>query len=161
MFDRNVSPQHKDQPNQDAPGFEGMVNLDCAGHAGGLALLWKKAEEFFLLGFSQNHIDMAVLENNTPQWRIMGFYGHPDRSQRGVTWDLLRMLSTTLDLPWCVIGDFNDICNNEEKRGTIPHPPQLIRNFYEALHDCHVDLNTEINTQYFKSSNSNSSLIIK
>ena len=101
-------------------------------------MLWKKAEEFFLLGFSQNHIDMAVLENNTPQWRRMGFYGHPDRSQRGVTWDLLRMLSTTLDLPWCVIGDFNDICNNEEKRGTIPHPPQLIRNFYEALHDCQL-----------------------
>ena len=97
-------------------GFEGMVNVDCAGRAGGLAFLWKKADEFSLLGFSQNHIDMAVLENKTPQWKITGFYGHLDRSQR----------STTSDLPWCVIGDFNEICNNEAKRGTIPHLPQLI-----------------------------------
>ena len=70
-------------------GFEGMVNVDCAGRAGGLAFLWRKGEEFSLLGFSQNHIDMAILENNTQQWRITGFYDHPDRSQRGVTWDLL------------------------------------------------------------------------
>ena len=109
-------------------GFEGMVNVDCAGRAGGLAFLWKKADEFSLLGFSQNHIDMAVLENKTPQWKITGFYSHLDRSQR----------STTSDLPWCVIGDFNEICNNEAKQGTIPHLPQLIRNFYEALHDCQL-----------------------
>ena len=41
-------------------GFEGMVNTDCAGRAGGLAFLWKKADEFSLVGFSQNHIEMAV-----------------------------------------------------------------------------------------------------
>ena len=41
-------------------GFEGMVNVDCAGRSGGLAFLWKKADEFSLLGFSQN----PTMENN-------------------------------------------------------------------------------------------------
>ena len=45
------------------------------------------------------------------------------------------MLSTTSTLPWCCIGDFNDICSNEEKRGNTPHPAHLMRGFCEAISD--------------------------
>ena len=36
------------------------------------------------------------------------------------------------------MGDFNDIVYNEEKRGSVPHLPWLIRGFCEAISDCQL-----------------------
>lgn len=38
-------------------------------------------------------------------------------------------------LPSCVIGDFNDILSNADKRGRIAHLPWLMRGFKEAVQD--------------------------
>lgn len=40
------------------------------------------------------------------------------------------------DLPWMVVGDFNDLASPEEKRGIHPHPTQLMNGFNAALDDC-------------------------
>ncbi|RVW81652.1 Transposon TX1 uncharacterized 149 kDa protein [Vitis vinifera] len=86
------------------------------------------------LGFE----DMEVLEEDGIWWRVTGFYGFPDRSQRHLSWNLLQSLYSTSSLPWCCLGDFNDIVCNEEKRGSVPHPPWLIRGFREAISDCQL-----------------------
>ena len=57
--------------------------------------------------FSKHHIDLEVLDMKKGKWRLTGFYGHPDRSKRHVTWDLIRTLHATSPLPWCLVGDFN------------------------------------------------------
>uniref|UniRef100_A0A803PIW0 Endonuclease/exonuclease/phosphatase domain-containing protein n=1 Tax=Cannabis sativa TaxID=3483 RepID=A0A803PIW0_CANSA len=41
-------------------------------------------------------------------------------------------------LPWCVIGELNNIANQAEKRGRHAYPSSLIEGFQSALHDCQL-----------------------
>lgn len=49
---------------------------------------------------------------------------------------MLRSLKSKSDLPWAVIGDFNDISSQAKKRGVHQHPGLLIEGFNAALEDC-------------------------
>jgi chemotaxis protein histidine kinase CheA len=40
------------------------------------------------------------------------------------------------NLPWCVIGDFNDLLSQEDKKGRLPHPNWLCSGFRSAVNDC-------------------------
>jgi hypothetical protein len=40
------------------------------------------------------------------------------------------------DLPWCVVGDFNDLLSQEDKKGAHPHPNWLCNGFRSAVSDC-------------------------
>jgi hypothetical protein len=40
------------------------------------------------------------------------------------------------DLPWCIIGDFNDLLAQEDKRETHPHPNWLCNGFQNVVGDC-------------------------
>ena len=67
---------------------------------------------------------------------MTGFYGCPERCRRRESWDILINLSTKSDLPWCIVGDFNDILTNSEKKGRVRHPPSLIVGFQTTVQRC-------------------------
>ncbi|XP_062112653.1 uncharacterized protein LOC133823820 [Humulus lupulus] len=116
-------------------GFEGMIVVESIGHSGGLALLWKFNEEAQLLSFSKNHIDVVCSPKNTPAYRLTGFYGNPNRSDRSITWQLLRDLSSSSTLPWCIIGDMNNVLSQRDKRGGRPYPNNLLEGFQQLVQD--------------------------
>ncbi|XP_031120221.1 uncharacterized protein LOC116023364 [Ipomoea triloba] len=84
------------------------------------------------LGFEDVELSVAGLG----VWRMTGFYGFPERSRRSESWDLLRTLAGRSTLPWVVVGDFNDLLFQHEKRGGNPHPDNLLRGFGEVVEDC-------------------------
>lgn len=49
---------------------------------------------------------------------------------------MLRALSTSSTLPWCVIGDFNDMLSEKDKCGPHKHPQALLDGFRRAIEDC-------------------------
>ena len=54
---------------------------------------------------------------------------------------MIRRLCGESDLPWVVIGDFNEIVSDVEKDGGVPHRSSQMFGFQEALDDCElVDL---------------------
>ncbi|XP_019186418.1 PREDICTED: uncharacterized protein LOC109181118 [Ipomoea nil] len=120
-------------------GFEGAFSMDCVGQGGGLALFWRDSTTVSLLSYSMNHIDAEIDIPGRPRWRLTGFYGNWDRSQRQITWDLLRHLKNKSPLPWLVVGDFNDIAGLSEKRGSHSHPEALIEGFNDTLNDCRLN----------------------
>ncbi|XP_074342277.1 uncharacterized protein LOC141679769 [Apium graveolens] len=65
------------------------------------------------------------------RWRYTGFYGCPERSRRRESWGI--SLAAKSDLPWCIIGDFNDLMCIGEKRGGGDHPRYLLTGFADAV----------------------------
>ncbi|XP_074351494.1 uncharacterized protein LOC141690607 [Apium graveolens] len=84
--------------------------MDAQGHSGGLALFWK----------------------NEGGCEVKG----GKREKRQESWNLLRELANKSDLPWCIIGDFNDMMSTDEKRGGRPHPFNLLQGFIEVVNEC-------------------------
>ncbi|XP_060973965.1 uncharacterized protein LOC133039154 [Cannabis sativa] len=117
-------------------GFESCFAVEAVGRSGGLAFFWKFDEEARLLGYSKHHVDFEITVPGTTTWRLTGFYGEPDRSLRPRTWALIRTLLADSPLPWCLIGDFNNIANQSEKNGGRPYPNALIEGFQSVLHEC-------------------------
>ena len=73
---------------------------------GGLALLWKEDFQLDVQTSSDNHIDSVVDQGMDDAWRITGFYGNPNSTNREASQSLLRDLSHRFSLPWICIGDF-------------------------------------------------------
>ncbi|XP_019181382.1 PREDICTED: uncharacterized protein LOC109176404 [Ipomoea nil] len=117
-------------------GFEGLFYVDSVRNGRGLALLWRRNNTATLLGYSKNHVDIEVRMSSGETWRMTCFYGFPKSSQRRESWELLKSLVGKSPLPWVVIGDFNDLLFQHEKRGTNPHPDNFLRGFSEAVDDC-------------------------
>lgn len=131
------SNKNKLEPIKIKLGFQGLFVVGSMGHSGGLALLWKEGTEVDVTGYSRNHIDTIVcLEGSNTRWRFTGYYGFPERARRKESWSLLKHLANLNALPWTIMGDFNDILKEEEKRGRNPHPQWLIRGFNETVDSC-------------------------
>lgn len=114
-------------------GFGNCFAVDREGRSGGVAILWKNKYNFRVINYSMNYINMEVVDSSKGAWRLTGFYGIPHRSQRRQSWNIIRSLSSMSPLPWCIIGDFNDILSVEDKQGSVDHPAWLFRGFREVV----------------------------
>jgi hypothetical protein len=66
--------------------------------------------EVVLLSKHPRFIDVKVREDSLSPWfRITFVYGEPRVEKRHLMWDLLRRLRCVSDLPWLVMGDFNEV----------------------------------------------------
>ncbi|RYR10210.1 hypothetical protein Ahy_B05g078682 [Arachis hypogaea] len=52
-------------------------------------------------------------------WYLFAVYGSPQRINRKSVWDNIRDLSSEINHPWCLLGDFNVILHNHERLGGI------------------------------------------
>ena len=98
-------------------GFQLGFEVPRVGLGGGLALLWRDNVDIDVQTSSPHHID-ALINQNGVVWRFTGFYGHPETSRRGESWELMRRLHALLSLPWFLIGDFNEILHCDEYWGS-------------------------------------------
>lgn len=96
-------------------------------------MFWKVSGDAEIMSYSTNHIDVKILASGMGSWRLTGLYGEPNRSLCRNTWDLMRNLKDNSDLPWCLIGDFNNVITQVDKRGGNPYPGWLLKAFSEQL----------------------------
>ncbi len=108
---------------------------------GGLCLFWKKEINLRVSSFSPSHIDAIINENQNNVWRLTGFYGASETRNREELWDLLRRLNSQFKIPWCCLGDFNELVRIEEKQGKHLRFECQMQLFQDVLDDCgFVDL---------------------
>ncbi|XP_062102834.1 uncharacterized protein LOC133812999 [Humulus lupulus] len=81
---------------------------------------------------------MEIYLSGHPKFCLTGFYGEPNRSLRENSWRKLRQLASASSLPWCLVGDLNNVMSNKDKRGGRPYPSWLINGFQEAISDCNL-----------------------
>lgn len=119
-----------------------MISVDINDHSGGLALLWRNKEKISLCSFNKNHIDVIVSTKEGHKYRLIGVYGEPDRSKQHETWSLIRNLAYSNSIPWCLIGDMNNVLTQRDKKGGKPYHQCSLQGFQEVLNDCNlVDIN--------------------
>jgi hypothetical protein len=106
------------------------------GRSGGIILFWKKEVKTDLLHCDPNYIDVRVEKNSEKIWRLTGMYGEPRWEDKYKTWDRMRELKQRSNLPWVMIGDFNEILYTHEKEGGNPRPQNYMQAFRDALSDC-------------------------
>ncbi|KAG8500503.1 hypothetical protein CXB51_004519 [Gossypium anomalum] len=76
------------------------IEVDLDGSRGGLCLAWHDDATIILLSFSKRHIDVVIEDTDKGhRWRFTGFYGSPYTHDRNESWDLLRNLSNSEELP--------------------------------------------------------------
>ncbi|CAM8982176.1 unnamed protein product [Rhodiola kirilowii] len=115
-------------------GFKNGFIVPRQGLAGGLALWWKEEVSLSILSYSKYHIDACV--EGEDRVRVTVFYGEPITGRRGISWGLLRRLHVQFNLPWVVLGDFNEVCFGWEVKGGRVRGEWQMRAFREALMDC-------------------------
>lgn len=67
---------------------------------------------------NENLINVLVLSDplHTP-WQLTGVYGPTIPTAKPIFWDMMKQIGEAFMGPWLVIGDSNNIVNQNEKQG--------------------------------------------
>lgn len=118
-------------------GFKQSFIVPSVGLSGGLALFWKCEIKVDVIKSSLSHIDVVVEGGDEfGLWHLSVFYGNPNTSLRVHSWNLLRELSGISQLPWLVMGDFNEITCAGEKEGGAHRPNHQMTRFNTNINFC-------------------------
>lgn len=91
------------------------------GTAGGLALSWSSKVSISVINTTDSQIDVIVTCNSSNNvWMFSGTYGFPYKIRKHTSWEYFQKLSSSIDVPWLVLGDLNFTLNGEEKTGGKP-----------------------------------------
>jgi hypothetical protein len=86
---------------------------------------------------SPRFIDIQVKDVSTNLWnRITFVYGEPCVQSRHLMWETSRRLKGMSDLPWLVLGDFNETMWGYEHFSDTPRPQCQMEEFRDTLFVC-------------------------
>lgn len=111
------------------------VCVEPSGRAGGLCLLWGKDLKVELQREGQWFIDAYVHDENDVAWRFSSIYGWSENGSKFLTCELLRDLGRNNMEPWVIMGDFNEILYETEKRGGASCDRVDIQRFRSVVDD--------------------------
>ena len=97
--------------------YDGIHTTDPIGYVGGIWLLWRKnMADLEVLATTEQEIHAIVKVNNFDHpWLLSLIYGSLRFAERNILWENLCFVSTLHNLPWAIVGDFNDVLNDSEK----------------------------------------------
>ena len=71
--------------------------------------------------------------NDAQQWRITLVYGEPRVENRHLMWEKLQNLKNVSELPWLVVGDFNEALWDFEHLSATPRPESQMVAFRDTF----------------------------
>lgn len=112
------------QDFQNSFGYDLLFTVEPEGLSGELALFYFDSFSVNILSSSNRLVDIeAVIEGKKVFMTFV--YRDPAHDCRENVWDLLLDMSLSRKGDWFMIGDFNEIVGNHEKRGeenVLKHP---------------------------------------
>jgi hypothetical protein len=90
-------------------GLKHVVSFHEEGKGGGLALFWHENVEVELFKINSSIIDVIIHDiKKGIKWRCTFVYGEPRTHMRYLMWDLIKRIKPLMNLPWLMMGDFNE-----------------------------------------------------
>lgn len=120
-------------------GLNGFTGIDSNGMSGGLALYWDDSLFVEVQDICERYIDVHVrVSSEDPLWRMTCVYGEPRTDLRHYMWNKLQELKQKSDLPWIVVGDFNEALWQFEHFSATARPEYQMAAFREVLAVCEL-----------------------
>lgn len=99
--------------------YDGAIHTDTIGYSGGLWVLWNsdKAKVVQLASTEQKiHVSVKVRNSNFT-WIFSAVYSSPRLSERSILGNNLCSVADSHNLPWVIVGDFNEPLFDSDKFG--------------------------------------------
>ncbi|XP_072084389.1 uncharacterized protein [Arachis hypogaea] len=119
-------------------GFDNFYIEDARGFSGGIWCIWDNSAWNVDITFhSSQMVHMELKQGQSPPWFLSAIYGTPQKASRRALWNEIRDLSSNINQPWCLIGDFNAILNDFERKGSIGSNSRgACSEFQTCISDC-------------------------
>lgn len=120
--------------------FDGAEVFDTIGLAGGIWLLWNTNLVYVdILATTEQEVHAIIrVRSESLHWLISAIYASPRFMERCILWDNLKMLANLHNLPWALMGDFNEVLSEDEKYGGNPICPRRVGAIKNCMDSCHV-----------------------
>ena len=119
-------------------GYDQVFTVEPVGHAGGLAVFWKKSVKIKFLHVNKNFLD-TIMQFGDVSFYASCVYGPSSVYSRGDLWERLTRLGVNGKDTWCVFGDFNDILHNGEKIGGVWRSDDSFDPFNQMIKACDLE----------------------
>lgn len=120
-------------------GLRGFAGLDSVGMSGGLALFWHESVHVEIIDINERYIDAYVrLSVNDPIWHVTFVYGEPRVEHRHRMWSMLNSIKQSSNLPWLVLGDFNETLWQFEHFSKKKRSEVQMQAFRDVLQTCEL-----------------------
>ncbi|GLT36867.1 hypothetical protein SLA2020_112150 [Shorea laevis] len=142
-------------------GFPKYCIVDSDGLAGGLWLLWDDSiVAVEVVSQTPQAIHAVIQVRNNPlfpfNWFFSGIYGRPQFEIRCSLWQELMSMADVVEIPWTIMGDFNDIIDQSEKFRGNAISQTRVKAYIDCMNTCNmVDLGftgnkfTWVNCRFF------------
>lgn len=115
-------------------GFDGV---NSNGNSGGLALYWHETLSVDVVFSNERCIDAHIRAGpDEAPWRLTCVYGEPRVEDRHLMWSLMQDLCARSDVPWLVVGDFNECMWDFEHFSSTARAPVQMQSFRDVLETC-------------------------
>jgi len=106
---------------------------------GGIWLLWNDENvEVSIIAKEPRIMHCLVLDKLTAkECLISAVYAPAQESRKDDFWQHLKQLHHSIDKPWCIMGDFNEMLSPSEKIGGIVLSPIKVQRLSDFLHYSH------------------------
>jgi len=103
-------------------GFRHFDYIPPSNHSGGIWVLWTNERlQAAVLSKETRAIHLLVHDPQcTQNCIISGMYGPAKEADKDIFWNHLTHLNSVFDLPWLLLGDFNELESANDKRGGRP-----------------------------------------
>ncbi|KAI8021640.1 hypothetical protein LOK49_LG03G03414 [Camellia lanceoleosa] len=125
-------------------GYSASSHVDPIGRSGGIWMLWNINNVNVRVSKANSQMILATIsKQNYPDWMLAAVYASPNPRIRDELWDSLETIAQTNQLPWLLVGDFNDHASPEEKRSysttqNLSHNISRSRKFVNHINKCNL-----------------------
>lgn len=120
--------------------LDGVAVADSIWFAGGIWMLCRSdLVQVEVLSATEQEIHSLIqVRSQNLHWLISVIYASLRFEERCILWNNLRILANMHDLPWALMGDFNEVLSKEEKYGRNPICQRRVRAIKECMDDCNM-----------------------
>lgn len=121
-------------------GFLGHFIEDARGQPGGIWCLWDMAMwKVDVLQNGHQFVHIRVCWKGHITWFITVVYASTNYVRRQDLWEDLKRIVDDMEEPWMVLGDFNAILTNCERKGGAQNfSTRGMQNFKNMVQECHL-----------------------